>query len=96
MPDSSFHFGGLVSEFVHSIQTPGEPVTPQGQIVSSFVHENHIPGNPVSPGDLVSEFVHAAIQGSPILPLGHEVSPFVDGLHDGVSTFSTDALGWML
>ena len=55
MPDSSFHFGGLVSEFVH-----------------------------------------AAILGPPILPLGQEVSPFVDGLHDGVSTFSTDALGWML
>jgi hypothetical protein len=55
MPDSSFHFGGLVSEFVH-----------------------------------------AAIQGLPIFPLGQEVSPFIDGLHDGVSSFSIDAMGWML
>ena len=46
-------------------------------------------------GHLVSEFVHAAQQGPPILPLGQEVSPFVDGLHDGVSSFSTE-LGWML
>ena len=95
MPDSSFHFGHLVSEFVHAEQS-GPPILPQGQEVSSFVH-TFIPGNPVEPlGHLVSEFVHAALQGPPILPLSQEVSPFVDGLHDGISTFSTDALGWML
>ena len=55
MPDSSFHFGGLVSEFVH-----------------------------------------AEILGPPIFPLGQQVSPFVDGLHDGVSSFSIDAMGWIL
>ncbi len=51
--------------------------------------------DPIEPlGLLVSEFVHAAVSGPPILPLGQEVSPF--GLHDGVSSFGTDTLGWML
>jgi hypothetical protein len=40
MPDSSFNFGGLVSEFVHAEQV-GPPILPQGQDVSSFVHELH-------------------------------------------------------
>jgi hypothetical protein len=38
MPDSSFHFGRLVSEFAHAAIN-GPPIQPQGQDVSSFVHE---------------------------------------------------------
>ena len=40
MPDSSFHFGRLVSEFAHAAIN-GPPIQPQGQDVSSFVHELH-------------------------------------------------------
>src|SRR5216683_608847 len=70
MPDSSFHFGGLVSEFVHAA-IGGPTILPQGQDVSSFVH-TFIPGNPVEPqGLLVSEFVHAAQVGLPIHPELH-------------------------
>jgi hypothetical protein len=81
------NFGHFVSDFVHSIQTPGEPITPQGQLVSSFVHDNHIPGNPISPGDLVSDFVHS-IPGEPITPQGPIVSDFVHELHNPVTSFT--------
>src|SRR5216683_2810563 len=82
MPDSSFHFGGLVSEFVHAA-IGGPTILPQGQDVSSFVH-TFIPGNPVEPqGLLVSEFVHAAQVGLPILPQGQEVSSFVHAFIPG-------------
>ena len=40
MPDSSFNFGRLVSEFVHA-ETNGPPILPPGEDVSSFVHEHH-------------------------------------------------------
>lgn len=80
------NFGHLVSDFVHSIQTPGEPVVPQGELVSSFVHENHIPGNPVAPGQLVSDFVHS-IPSDPIVPQGQLVSDFVHELHNPITDF---------
>jgi hypothetical protein len=45
MPDSSFHFGHLVSEFAHAANNgppiiPPDPVLPPGQEVRSFVHEH--------------------------------------------------------
>jgi len=43
------NFGHFVSDFVHSIQIPGEPVTPQ--VVSDFVHELH---NPITDGFLIA------------------------------------------
>ena len=43
------NFGHFVSDFVHSIQTPGEPITPQ--VVSDFVHELH---NPITDGFLIA------------------------------------------
>lgn len=80
------NFGHLVSDFVHSIQIPGEPVIPQGELVSSFVHENHIPGNPVVPGLLVSDFVHS-IPGNPVEPQGQLVSDFVHEMHNPITDF---------
>jgi uncharacterized Zn-binding protein involved in type VI secretion len=102
MPDSSFHFGGLVSQFVHAANN-GPPILPQGQEVSSFVHAFN-PGNPVEAqgppilpqGHFVSEFVHAAANGPPILPQGQDVSSFVHELHSGFDSFSIDAMGWLL
>ena len=37
------NFGHLVSDFVHTVQQQGPPITPQGQIVNDFVHELHNP-----------------------------------------------------
>jgi uncharacterized Zn-binding protein involved in type VI secretion len=102
MLDSSFHFGGLVSQFVDAAQN-GPPILPQGQEVSSFVHAFN-PGNPVEAqgppilpqGHFVSEFVHAAVNGPPILPQGQDVTSFVHELHSGFDGFSIDAMGWLL
>src|SRR5216683_17907 len=61
MPDSSFHFGGLVSEFVHAAIV-GPTILPQGQEVSSFVHA-FIPGNPVEPqGHFTRNYIAFAAQ----------------------------------
>ncbi|SRR5258708_2112673 len=70
MPDSSFHFGHLVSEFAHAAK-PGPPILPPGQNVSSFVHAFHfasefIPPDPIHPGDPFGT------TGPPILPQGAE------------------------
>ena len=63
MPDSSFKFGHLVSEFAHAAQN-GPPIQPQGQEVSSFVHAL-IPPDPIEPlGQDVSSFVHELHGGS--------------------------------
>ena len=75
MPDSSFHFGHLVSEFAHAAK-PGPPILPPGQNVSSFVHAFHfasefIPPDPIHPGDPFGT------TGPPILPQGLVVSEFV-------------------
>jgi hypothetical protein len=47
------NFGHFVSDFVHTLEQVGPPITPQGQIVSDFVHDLH---NPITTFTVLADF----------------------------------------